>query len=123
MRQRFFHTISSVSSANKFERDSRVEVFYKTVQGWGRIIPSLDLYRDNLTVLFNQELNFMLVVWFIVIQRVSPFEQALGNDVFIDTAACVAFNCIVKHSQFRFLAIHTTEKPRVINVQLKLIFI
>ena len=93
------------------------------IEGRSCAISCLNLDRNDCTAAFNKEFNLMYTVWLVVIQRISPLDQAFRNDILINTSTGISSDGVVQNSKLRFKTIGAAEQAGVIDVELELISI
>lgn len=67
----------------------------KLIKRWCCTVASLHLDWDYCSAVFNEELYLMNTVWFVVVQGMAVFYQALGDHILIDASASIPDNGVV----------------------------
>ena len=116
MRQSRFYARFTVLPADKLICDGRGIVVDKSVERRGRAVPGFHLYGNNLAVFLDQELDFMFVIRFIILQRVTLLEQAFRDYVFVNTAAGVPPDRVIQNGKLGLKTVHAAEQAGIIDI-------
>ena len=100
MRNRDFHIDLTVLSADELIGFGGRIILDKIVQRNRCVIARFHFDGNDLSVFLNLKLDFMHAVWLVIVKGVAKLDHALGNCVFINTAACVALDGVMHKSRY-----------------------
>ena len=123
MRNSEFYVARADVSVNDFICRRRFICFYKSVQRFCRGISRFHFHRDHFSVFFYQKFQFVGIVRFVIIKRVTVFHQRFGDNIFVNTAFGIPFYRVFKNRSFGFKTVHSTQQARIVDIQFELIFI